>query len=479
MGEDQNKEIETSKIYKEDVSSINDTLDEKTEILIDLIKNKKVREFKERINKLEFFDAAYLIDKLSDEYQVIAFRMLPKTIATDVFSYLPVDTQKTIIQNITDKEINSIIEDLYIDDAVDLLDELPATVVKQILQNAKPETRNLINQFLNYPEDSAGSIMTAEYISLKSNYSVAKAIKRIRSIGHDKETIYTCYVTDDSRKLEGVVTVKELLLNDDDTIVETIMDKNFVACKTNDDQELVSKLLQKYDLLALPVTDNEGRLVGIITIDDAVDIIQEENEEDFEKMAAMAPSNKPYLDMSVFSLYKNRIVWLLILMVTGMITGAILESFESAISALPLLVAFLPMLNDTGGNSGSQSATICIRALTTGEVTPKQWYKIWWKEFRVSLLVAITLSAFNFLRIFIFYHNVANGWFNYAIVICGTLVMAVIVAKSIGALLPLLAKKLHLDPAVCAAPMITTIVDCCTILIYFGLASLIFHSIIG
>lgn len=441
-----------------------------------LIIEKKARDFKLAIEELAYVDIAAIIDELDDEYQVLAFRMLPKNCASDVFAYLPASTQEQIIVHITDKEISSIIEDLYVDDAVDMLDELPANVVSKVLRNAKPETRAVLNQFLKYGESSAGSIMTSEYIDLKKTMTVSQAIAKIRRVGKDKEDIYTCYVIDSSRHLDGVIYAKTLLLADDDDIIEDLMNTNFISCKTSDERESVTKLLQKYDLLALPVVDNEDRLVGIITIDDAVDVIQEEVEEDFEKMAAIIPSDKPYLEMSVFSLFKNRILWLSILMITGMITGAILESFDEAISALPLLVAFLPMLNDTGGNSGSQAATMCIRGLTTGEVTPRQWLKVWWKEFRVSLLISISLALFNFVRIIIFQHNDPDR-FRYAFVVCSTLILTIILAKSIGALLPLLAKKLKLDPAVCAAPMITTIVDCCTILIYFALACTVFPGL--
>ena len=456
------------------------------ETITNLIIDKKTREFRKAIEDLEFVDIAEIIEKLDDDYQIVALRMLPKDIAADVFAYLSIELQEQIITNINDKEVTSIIEELYVDDAVDLLDELPANIVTRVLKNAKPEKRALLNQYLNYKEYSAGSIMTAEFIDLKKDMSVKDAIEKIRKVADEKEDINITYVIDNQRKLIGICDLKALLCSKDDVKVEDIMEDSFIFCKTSDDQEFVTKLLQKYDLLALPVCDNENRLVGIITIDDAVDVIQEEAEEDFEKMAAMLPSNKPYLEMSVFSLFKNRIIWLSILMITGMITGAILESFEEAISALPLLVAFLPMLNDTGGNSGSQAATMCIRGLTTGEVTPGQWLKVWWKEFRVSILVSLALALFNFVRILCKNIEVPDGSdltemqmkLRYATVICGTLILAVMLAKSIGALLPLLAKKIHLDPAVCAAPMITTIVDCCTILIYFGLATTIFRGII-
>ena len=444
------------------------------EKLFELLNNKKVREFKEEVKDLEFYDVAEFIDELDDTLQVYAFRMLPKDIAADIFSYLPFDSQETIISNITDKEINAIIEDLYVDDAVDVLDELPSIMVKKILANAKPETRNILNQFLNYNEGTAGSIMTSEYIDLKKDMDVSKAINKIRKVGQDKEDIYTCYVVDEARHLQGVVSAKALLLSSEDTLISSIMDENYVFCKTNDDKEEVANMLQKYDLLALPVVDNENRLVGIITIDDAVDVISEEVEEDFEKMAAMLPSEKPYLQTSVFSLFKNRIVWLVVLMISGMLTGLILERYELAISVIPLLVSFVPMLNGTGGNSGAQSATMCVRGLTTSEITPKQWLKVWWKEFRVSLLVSISLAILNFLRIILLSDpSKMNGHSPYEVglVVSGALIATIVLAKSLGALLPLLAKKVKLDPAVCASPLITTIIDCASILIYFALAT--------
>ena len=447
------------------------------EKIIELLNDKKIKEFKSLIINEKYVDIAEMFEELDEKQLLVAFRSLPKDIASDVFSYLPISKQEDIISSITDKEITSIIEDLFVDDAVDLLDELPATVVKRILNNAKPETRSELNQFLNYKDYSAGSIMTSEYIALKKDITVSNAIKKIRSLAKDKEEIYTCYVVDSSRTLQGVITIKQLILADEDQTLEEIMTKNIISANTNDDQEEVSKLLQKYDLLVLPVVDNESRLVGIVTIDDAIDVISEETEEDFEKMAAIIPSDKPYFEMSVFSLFKNRILWLSILMITGMITGAILQRFETAISALPLLVSFIPMLNDTGGNSGSQASTMCIRGLTTGEITPKEWLRVWWKEFRVSLLIATSLVIFNFIRILLMFSEPFADRVKYASVVCGTLLMVVIIAKSIGALLPLLAKKIKLDPAVCAAPMITTIVDCCAILIYFALACAVFPQI--
>ena len=446
---------------------------EKENIIL-LIKEKKVRDFKNEVIKLEFVDVAEIIDELNDAEQVLAFRMLPKDIAADVFAYLPFDSQETIISNITDKEISLIIEDLYVDDAVDILDELPSSMVKKILANAKPETRNILNQFLKYEEGSAGSIMTSEYIDLKKDMNVSQAIEKIRKVGQDKEDIYTCYVVDEARHLQGVVSAKQLLLSSADNSIGSIMDPNYIFCNTTQDKEEVANLLQKYDLLALPVVDNENRLVGIITIDDAVDVISEEVEEDFEKMAAMLPSEKPYLQTSVFTLYKNRIVWLIVLMISGMLTGLILEKFELAISVIPLLVSFIPMLNGTGGNSGAQSATMCIRGLTTGEITTKEWLKVWWKEFKVSLLISLTLAILNFLRILLLSDpSKMNGKtpLEVGLVVSIALIATIILAKSLGALLPILAKLLKLDPAVCASPLITTIIDCASILIYFTLAT--------
>ena len=447
------------------------------EKIIELLNDKKFKDFRNYIEDQKYVDIADLIEQLDEKNLLLAFRALPKDIASDIFSYLPLSTQEDIITSITDKEITSIIEDLYVDDAVDLLDELPATVVRRVLSNAKPETRSILNQFLNYKDNSAGSIMTSEYIALKKDITVTEAIKKIRKLAKDKEEIYTCYVTDSSRRLEGVITIKQIILAEEDDLLADIMTETVISANTNDDQEEVSKLLQKYDLLALPVVDNESRLVGIVTIDDAIDVISEEAEEDFEKMAAIIPSDKPYFEMSVFSLFKNRILWLSILMITGMITGAILQSFEEAISVLPLLVSFIPMLNDTGGNSGAQASTMCIRGLTTGEITPKEWLKVWLKEFRVSILIALCLGAFNFVRILLMFTEPFEARLQYASVVCGTLMLVVLIAKSIGALLPLLAKKLKLDPAVCASPMITTIVDCCAILIYFALAVAVFPQI--
>lgn len=445
---------------------------EKANELLKLIEEKKYQEYKKVVNELPEIDVAQWIEELQEEQMIIAFRALPKDLAADVFSYLSSDSQQLIINGITDKELKNIVEDLYIDDAVDMLDEAPANVVQRVLQNASNETRVLINQFLNYKEDTAGSIMTAEFLDLKKGMTVKEALDRIRRICKDKETSYTCYVLDKNRILEGMITVKTILMAKDEEMIDDLMDTQVIYTTTNEDKENVAKLLSKYDLFALPVVDNENRMVGIVTIDDAVDVIEDEATEDFEKMAAMLPSDRPYLESKVTTLFKNRIVWLIVLMISGIIVGEILGYYEAKIAAIPLLVTFVPMLNDTGGNCGNQSSTMVIRGLTTGDITTKDWLKVWWKEFRVSLLVSIVLASFNFIRI-AFFTKAPEGVNVYmiAISVSGALFLTVILAKSVGGLLPILAKKLKLDPAVMAAPLITTLVDAAAIIIYFTFVS--------
>lgn len=445
---------------------------EKANELLKLIEEKKYQEYKKVVNELPEIDVAQWIEELQEEQMIIAFRALPKDLAADVFSYLSSDSQQLIINGITDKELKNIVEDLYIDDAVDMLDEAPANVVQRVLQNASNETRALINQFLNYKEDTAGSIMTAEFLDLKKGMTIKEALDRIRRICKDKETSYTCYVLDKNRILEGMITVKTILMAKDEEMIDDLMDTQVIYTTTNEDKENVAKLLSKYDLFALPVVDNENRMVGIVTIDDAVDVIEDEATEDFEKMAAMLPSDRAYLESKVTTLFKNRIVWLIVLMISGIIVGEILGYYEAKIAAIPLLVTFVPMLNDTGGNCGNQSSTMVIRGLTTGDITTKDWLKVWWKEFRVSLLVSIVLASFNFIRI-AFFTKAPEGVNVYmiAISVSGALFLIVILAKSVGGLLPILAKKLKLDPAVMAAPLITTLVDAAAIIIYFTFVS--------
>ena len=357
-------------------------------------------------------------------------------------------------------------DDLFVDDAVDMLEELPANVVKRVLKNARPDTRKLINQFLNYPENSAGSIMTAEYVGLKQSMTVEQAFAYIRKNGVDKETIYTCYVMDAKRRLEGVVTVKDLLMNPYEEIIGNIMDTHVIKAFTTEDQEEVADSFQKYDLLSLPVVDHEERLVGIVTVDDVVDVMEQEATEDFEKMAAMLPSEKPYLKTGVFQLAKNRIAWLLILMISSMITGGILAKYEAAFAVIPLLVTFIPMLTDTGGNAGSQSSTMIIRGMAVGEIEPGDLFKVLWKELRVGIIVGAILGFVNYVRLVILY----PGKEMLCLTVVLSLMVTVVIAKTIGCVLPIAAKVFHMDPAIMAAPLITTIVDAVSLIIYFQLA---------
>ena len=441
------------------------------EVLFDLVSRKQFRQLKDELCEMNEFDIASFLEELDSEKQIIIFRMLPKELASDVFACLEVETQEHIINSITDKELAYIIEELYVDDAVDMLEELPATIVKRVLQNAAPSTRLQINEFLKYPENSAGSIMTAEYIGLKKNMTVQEAFAYIRKHGYDKETIYTCYVMDAKRMLEGVVTVKDLLMNDYEVKIEDIMDTNVIKAVTTDDKEEIADLFNKYDLLSLPVVDHENRLVGIVTIDDAVDVMEEEATEDFEKMAAMLPSEKPYLKTSVLELAKNRITWLLVLMISSMLTGGILTRYEDAFQVMPLLVSFVPMLTDTGGNAGSQSSTMIIRGMTIGEVASSDIFKVIWKEARVSVIVGLILGLVNFIRLVIQY----PGQPRVALTVVLALFATVFVAKVIGGILPILAKRLKLDPAIMAAPLITTIVDAVSLVIYFQIAVELLH----
>ena len=436
------------------------------ELLEELLNSRQFRKLRETMAEMNEVDIAEFIEDLDMEKKVLVYRMLPKELAADVFSFLEVEDQEHIINSITDYELGKIVEDLYVDDAVDMLEELPAIVVRRVLQNAAPETRALINQFLQYPENSAGSIMTAEYIGLKRNMTVEQAFAYIRANGVDKETIYTCFVTDSKRRLQGVVTVKDLLMNPYSTVIRDIMDENVICAVTTEDQEDVVETFNKYDLLCLPVVDHEERLVGIVTVDDVVEVMEQEATEDFEKMAAMLPSEKPYLKMSVLELAKNRIPWLLLLMFTSLLTGAILVSYENALQVVPLLVSFVPMLMDTSGNCGNQSSTMIIRGMAVGDIELRDVPRVVWKEFRVGILCGIVLAAANFVSLMIQY----PGQIMMSLVGVLSLVMTVILAKTIGCTLPMLAKKLNLDPAIMAAPLITTIVDACSLLIYFRIA---------
>lgn len=441
--------------------------------LTELLESKSMRELKRRLEEMNEFDVAEFLSGLDQTEMAMVFRMLSKSMGAEIFANLEVEEQEYIINSITDTELENIVEDLYVDDAVDMMEELPASVVKRVMRMATPETRNLINQYLKYPENSAGSIMTAEYVDLKKYMNVRECIARIRRIGEDRETIYTCFVTDADRKLEGVITVKDLLLAPDEAVVGDLMDAKVIYATTTEDQEDVSNKFSDYDLLAIPVVDMEGRLVGIVTVDDVIDVIEAEATEDIEKMAAITPSDRPYMKMSVFELFKNRIPWLLLLMISATFTGMIITSFEDSLAAQAALAAFIPMLMDSGGNSGSQASVTVIRAISLGDVQFVDIFKVLWKEFRVSIMCGTTLAAANFIKIMIVDVGLmGNDGVSVAVaaVVCLTLVVTVICAEFVGSSLPILAKRLGFDPAVMASPFITTIVDTISLAFYFFFA---------
>lgn len=430
----------------------------------------KLAELKTKLSEMNVVDVAEFMRQLEREHLIIVFRILPKDISADVFSYLETEQQEMIVNSITDSELTSLVDDLFIDDAVDFLEEVPANVVTRVLKNTDPETRKLINKFLQYPDNSAGSVMTIEMVRLHDSMTAKRAIEEIRLTGVDKETIYTCYCTDSARRLVGTLPLHRLLLADEDALVSDLMDedKQVVSVSTKDDQEDVADIARKYDLLSVPVVDNENRLVGIITIDDIVDIIEEENTEDFEKMALMLPSEDSYLKTSVFKLAKNRIVWLLILMISATFTGKIIENYEATLAIISGLTAAIPMLMDTGGNAGNQTSTMIIRGLALGEIATKDYFKVLFKELRVSLICGGVLAVANFGRLILLG---STDQITTYLVICAAMICAVVVAKCIGCTLPIIAKLIHLDPALMAGPMITTIVDAVTLAIYFALAT--------
>lgn len=446
--------------------------------LMELLDSRHMKELQTRLEDMNEFDVAEFLSEIGDNRMPMVFRLLSKETAADVFANFDAPEQEQIINSITDSELSAIIEELYVDDAVDMMEELPANVVKRVMRTATPETRRLINQYLNYPENSAGSIMTAEFIDLKKYMNVREAIARIRRIGEDKETIYICFVTSADRKLEGVVSVKDLLLNDDETVIEDIMDTNVIFCMTHDDQEEVSEKISDYDLMAIPVVDKEGRLVGIVTVDDIIDVLEQETTEDFEIMAAMTPSDKPYSRTGVIDMWKNRVPWLLFLMLSATFTTMILNSFEDALAVQAVLIGFIPIIMSTGGNSGAQSSTAIIRSLSLGDTEPKDTLKVIWKEWRVALLCGLTLAVVNFTKMLLVDNLLlGNSDVNYmiALVVSLAMVFAVMFAKVVGSSLPMLAEKIGLDPAVVATPLITTITDAVSLLIYFEIAKVFLH----
>ena len=446
--------------------------------LTELLEKKDRKTLQQRLEEMNEFDVAEFLTEIDDNRMPMVFRLLSKETAAEVFANLEAPEQERIINSITDTELSGIIEELYVDDAVDIMEELPANVVKRVMRTATPETRSLINQYLRYPEDSAGSIMTAEFVDLKKYMSVKESIARIRRIGEDKETIYVCFVTNAHRKLEGIVTVKDLLLHDDDMIIEELMDRNVVFATTTEDQESVSEKFSDYDLMAMPVVDKEGRLVGIVTVDDVMDVMEQEATEDIELMAGITPSDKPYSRSAAWEIWKNRIPWLMFLMLSATFTSMILTSFESRLAAVAGLVPFIPMLMGTGGNSGAQSATAVIRSLSLGDTEPRDALRVIWKEWRVAILCGLSLSAVNFGKMLLV-DGLLLGNPNITVAVAATvslsIVFIVMFAKLVGSLLPIGAEKIGLDPAVMANPLISTLTDAVSLLIYIYIAKLILH----
>ena len=439
------------------------------DIFIKLLAQREFKAVRSILDVMNEVDIASLLSTLSDKELALAFRLIPKDKAAEVFSNMDTSMQTYLVTMFTEKELKELLDDLYMDDTVDMLEELPANLVKRILATVSASDRSMINQLLNYPEDSAGSIMTTEYVDLREEMTVGQAMAHIKKTGIHKETIYTCYITE-RRKLVGIVSAKDLMKTDDDVPIKDLMETEIISVYTHADQEQVAQLFTKYDLLALPVIDLDGRMVGIVTFDDAMDVMVDEATEDITKMAAINPSEKTYFETSVLQHAKNRIPWLLILMFTSIITGTIITRYENAFAAIPLLVSFIPMLMDTGGNCGSQSATLIIRGIALDEIRFTDLFKVMFKEFRISLIVGAFLAVANGVRIFIQYHNPGL-----AVVIACSLMGTVIMAKLVGCILPLLAKKVNLDPAIMASPLITTLVDTFSILIYFNIATVLFR----
>lgn len=449
--------------------------DKQADELMQLLDERRMKELQLRLEDMNEFDVAEFLSEIGDNRMPMVFRLLSKQMAADVFANFDSPEQEQIINSITDSELSAIIEELYVDDAVDMMEELPANVVKRVMRTATPETRRLINQYLNYPENSAGSIMTAEFVDLKKYMNVRESIARIRRIGEDKETIYTCFVTSADRKLEGVLSVKDLLLSDDETVIEDIMDTNIVFCMTHDDQEEAAEKISDYDLMALPVVDKEGRLVGIVTVDDVIDVMEAEATEDFELMAAMTPSDKPYSRTSAWDMWKRRVPWLMFLMLSATFTSMIINSFEDALAVQAVLIGFIPMLMGTGGNSGAQASTAVIRSISLGDTEPEDVGRVIWKEFRVAILCGITLAAVNFVKMLLVDRILFNNdgvTLTVAAVVSLSIVLIVMFAKVVGSVLPIAAEKLGVDPAVMANPLISTITDAVSLLIYFEIAKL-------
>ena len=437
------------------------------ERILELIEQKKYIDLKKELSDMNEVDISEVFEELDHSTSLLVFRILPKDIAVEVFAHFSTEKQAEIINSVSDKELKFILDELFFDDMIDLIEEMPANIVNKILSNSTHEERVLINQFLKYPYHSAGSLMTIEYVELKKRMTVREALDHIKETGLSKETIYTCYVTDNNKKLKGIVSLRNLVVSDFDECIEDLLLEEIIFVETYDDQETVANIFKKYGFMALPVVDKEQRLTGIITFDDIMDVIEEEATEDFQRMAAMMPSDEAYLDSSVISLAKQRIPWLMILMIGATLTGRIITKFEDVLSAVVVLTAFIPMLMDTGGNSGSQSSTLVIRGLALGEVETKDIWRVLWKEFRISLLVGISLATVNFAKNMLF----DRVGLTVSITVSTTVATTVLLAKMVGGTLPLIAKKLKLDPAIMAGPLITTIVDALVLMVYFGIAS--------
>jgi magnesium transporter len=456
-----------------------DSLQEKrSDELMELLDKRDMKQLQRRMEDMNEFDVAEFLTEIEDNRMPMVFRLLSKETAADVFANFEAPEQERIINSITDSELTGIIEELYVDDAVDMLEEMPANVVKRIMRAATPQTRTLINQYLRYPENSAGSIMTSEFVDLKKYMNVRESIARIRRIGEDKETIYVCFVISKDRKLEGIVTVKDLLLADDETIIEDLMETNVIFASTTDDQESVSEKFSDYDLMALPVVDKEGRLVGIVTVDDVIDVMEQETTEDFEIMAGILPSDKPYSRTGPFEMWKNRIPWLMFLMLSATFTSMILTKFEDRLAVQAGLVAYIPTLMGTGGNSGAQASTAVIRSLSLGDTEPKDALKVIWKEWRVALLCGLTLCVVNFIKMLVLDHMIL-GNDNVTVLVAATVSISiafiVMFAKVVGSLLPIIAEKIGVDPAVMANPLISTVTDAVSLLIYIYVAKIVLH----
>lgn len=452
--------------------------EKRSDELTELLDRRDMKQLQRRMEEMNEFDVAEFLTEIEDNRMPMVFRLLSKETAAEVFANFEAPEQERIINSITDSELAGIIEELYVDDAVDMMEEMPANVVKRVMRAATPGTRTLINQYLRYPENSAGSIMTSEFVDLKKYMNVRESFARIRRIGEDKETIYVCFVISADRKLEGIVTVKDLLLADDDTIIEDLMDRNVIFASTTEDQESVSEKFSDYDLMALPVVDTEGRLVGIVTVDDIIDVMEQETTEDFEIMAGILPSDKPYSRTGPFEMWKNRIPWLLFLMLSATFTSMILTSFEDMLAVQAGLVAFIPMLMGTGGNSGAQASTAVIRSLSLGDTEPRNALKVMWKEWRVALLCGVTLAVINFGKMLLVDGLLLNND-NVTVLVAATVSLSILFivmfAKVVGSMLPIIAEKIGVDPAVMANPLISTVTDAVSLLIYIYVAKLILH----